>query len=166
MACPNLNRTVKNEIRILRVLNAPRARVFGAWSNPEQLASWWGPKDFTSTIHEFNLKPGGRWRIDMHGPDGVDYTNESVFVEVVEPERIVFQNVSSPAFRMTANFVELAGGTELEWLLAFETFAVSGPSWIGHDEQISQNLDRLEALLAKPEPTWLRRIVFDMAEQC
>jgi len=80
------------EIISTRVIAAPRDLVFKAFSDPENLARWWGPKGFTNTFHEFDLRPGGAWRFVMHGPDGVDYPNESVFVEVVKPERIVFVN--------------------------------------------------------------------------
>lgn len=66
-----------------RVLEAPRERVFRAFSDPAHLERWWGPKGFTNTFHEFDLRPGGNWRFVMHGPDGADFPNESVFVEVV-----------------------------------------------------------------------------------
>ncbi len=84
------------EIVSTRVFDAPRERVFQAWTDPEHLARWWGPKGFTNTFHEFDPRPGGVWGFVMHGPDGVDYKNRSVFVEIVKPERIVFDHVSGP----------------------------------------------------------------------
>src|SRR5688500_3516125 len=81
-----------------RWIDAPRERVFKAFSDPAHLARWWGPNGFTSTFHEFDLRPGGAWRFVMHGPDGANYPNESVFVEVVEPERIVFEHMSQHHF--------------------------------------------------------------------
>jgi len=60
--------------------------VFKAWTDPDHPAHRWGPKGFTNTFHEFDLRPGGIWRFLMHGPDGVDFKNKSVFVEVVKPE--------------------------------------------------------------------------------
>src|SRR5512138_1947517 len=83
------------EIVSARTFDAPRERVFGAFSDPSRLARWWGPKGFTSTFHEFDMRPGGAWRITLHGPDGADYPSESVFVDVVRPARIVFRHVSS-----------------------------------------------------------------------
>ena len=62
--------------------------MFDAFADPNRLTRWWGPKGFTSTFHEFDLRPGGVWRFVLHGPNGADYQNESVFVEVVKPERI------------------------------------------------------------------------------
>ena len=78
------------EIIITRVLEAPRELVWEAWTDPQQVVKWWGPQGFTTTVHEMDVKPGGIWRLTMHGPDGADYPNESVFTEVVKPERIAF----------------------------------------------------------------------------
>lgn len=57
------------------VLAASPSQVFAAMSEPARLARWWGPHGFASTIHEFEFKPGGRWLLTMHGPDGKDYPN-------------------------------------------------------------------------------------------
>lgn len=84
--------TQDREIVISRVFDAPRELVWDAWTNPEHVVRWWGPKGFTTTIHEMDVRPGGVWRHTMHGPDGTDYPNESVFTEVVKPERIVFSH--------------------------------------------------------------------------
>ncbi len=51
-----------------RIVNAPRELVFMAWTDPQHLQNWWGPKGFTNTFHEFDLAPGGRWKYTMHGP--------------------------------------------------------------------------------------------------
>ncbi len=137
------------EIAAARVFDAPRKLVFGAWTDPDHLVHWWGPKGFTNTFHEFDMRPGGVWRFVMHGPDGTNCQNESVFVEIVKPERIVFDHVSAPQFRMTATFEDLGGKTRLTWRMLFKSaaecprikkIAVAG------DEQ---NFDRLEARLAK-----------------
>jgi len=78
------------ELVFTRVFNAPRELVWKAWTEPRHVSQWWGPRGFTTTIHEMDVRPGGVWRQTMHGPDGVDYPNESVFVEVVKPERISY----------------------------------------------------------------------------
>ncbi|MBS1212563.1 MAG: polyketide cyclase [Proteobacteria bacterium] len=143
------NGTAEREIRSSRVFDASRERLFEAWSDPEHLASWWGPKDFTNTFQEFDLRPGGIWRFVMHGPDGTDYPNESIFVEVVDPERIVFRHISAPSFQMTAIFTEQCGKTRLEWRMLFDT-AVECEKFrrvcVPGNEQ---NFDRLEAQLTK-----------------
>ena len=141
--------TADREIVTTRVLNAPRELVFKAWTDPDQLVQWWGPKGFTNTFHEFDMRPGGIWRFVMHGPDGVDYKNESVFVEVVKPERIVFRHVSGPQFQVTATFAEQAGKTKLTFQMLFETAAECDKVKVYAVEANNQNLDRLEAQLAK-----------------
>jgi uncharacterized protein YndB with AHSA1/START domain len=64
--------------------------VFRAWTDPAQVSVWWGPRGFTTTSHEIDIRPGGRWRFVMHGPDGTDYDNLITFVEIVAPERLVY----------------------------------------------------------------------------
>jgi len=78
------------EIVLTREFDAPRKLVWNAWTDPKQVVKWWGPRGFTTTIHEMNVRPGGVWRHTMHGPDGTDYPNENTFLEVVKPERIVY----------------------------------------------------------------------------
>ncbi|HXZ13760.1 MAG TPA: SRPBCC family protein [Candidatus Sulfotelmatobacter sp.] len=78
------------EIVLTRIFDAPRELVWNAWTDPKQVARWWGPRGFTTTIHEMDLRPGGRWRQTMHGPDGAAYPCEFVFSEVVSPKRIVY----------------------------------------------------------------------------
>ena len=94
------------EIVVTRVFDAPRELVFKMWTDPKHIAQWWGPKGFTSTIHEMDVKPGGVWRFVMHGPDGVDYQNKVVYLEIVKPERIVYSHVSGPQFQMTVTFAD------------------------------------------------------------
>ncbi len=150
----NGHRPVENtsdrEIVTTRVLQAPRELVFRAFSDPDQLAQWWGPKGFTNTFHEFDMRPGGIWRFVMHGPNGVDYQNESVFVEVVKPERIVFQHLKPMhRFHMTMIFDEQAGKTLLTWRMFFESKAECDKVKTFAVEANEQNFDRLEAQLAK-----------------
>ena len=81
--------TGENELVATREFDVPRELVFRAWTTPDLLARWWGPKGFTHTFHECDMRPGGMWKFAMHGPDGVDYPNHNVFVEFVQPERVV-----------------------------------------------------------------------------
>lgn len=96
--------SLSKEIVTTRILNFPREHVFKAWENPLHLARWWGPKGFTNTFQEFNMQPGGTWDFVMHGPDGTNYKNKSVFVEIVKPEKIEFCHVSGPVFRVQVTF--------------------------------------------------------------
>ena len=61
------------EIVSTRTLDLPRSLVFQAFSDPDHLAHWWGPRGFTNTFHAFDLRPGGVWTFVMHGPDGVRF---------------------------------------------------------------------------------------------
>ena len=138
------------EIVSTRTFDCPRERVFGAFSDPYRLARWWGPRGFTSTVHEFDLRPGGSWRFTMHGPDGADYPSESVFLEVVEPERIVFRHVSAGhPYEMVISLEAQGGRTAVTWRMRHATAeecAKVKPFVVAGNEQ---NFDRLAAELAR-----------------
>lgn len=105
-----------------RVFSAPPAAVFAAFADPARLAQWWGPNGFTNTIHEFDFRPGGHWRLTMHSPDGAAYPNESVFTEVIPASRIVFRHLEQVhAFEMTMTFSAHAQGTTLTWCMLFDS---------------------------------------------
>ena len=137
------------EIVSSRVFEHPPGRVFEAFRNPNHIMRWWGPKDFTNSFQEFDLRPGGRWNFVMHGPDGTDYKNESVFVEVVPAERLVIDHISNPNFRLAITFEDLGGKTRLHWRMLFETAEVCAAVKRFAPEANEQNFDRLEAQLAR-----------------
>jgi uncharacterized protein YndB with AHSA1/START domain len=129
-----------------RLIDAPRERIFKAFTDPARLARWWGPNGFTSTFEVFDPRPGGTWRFVMHGPDGANYPNESVFVEVVAPERIVFEHMSLPHhFRMTLTLVAQGSKTVVGWRQVFDTAAERQRIAKFVIEANEQNLDRLAA---------------------
>jgi len=80
------------EIALTRVVDAPRALVWRIWTEPTHVHLWWGPTGFTTTTHEMQVRPGGRWRYTMHGPDGRGYPNLITYLEIEEPERIVYEH--------------------------------------------------------------------------
>ena len=141
--------TTDREIVTSRLISAPREVVFKAWTDPHQLVHWWGPKGFTNTFHRFDPRPGGFWHFVMHGPDGGNYENESVFVEILKPERIVIKHLSPPHFDLTATFADQAGRTKLTWRMLFETTAEREKVKKLATGANEQNLDRLEAQLAR-----------------
>jgi uncharacterized protein YndB with AHSA1/START domain/ADP-ribose pyrophosphatase YjhB (NUDIX family) len=133
-----------------RIFAAPRELLFEAFSNPGHLVHWWGPKGFTNTFHEFDLRPGGEWRFVMHGPDGAEYQIAKDFVEVVKPERIVLQNLEpTHRFLMTMTFADVPGGTRLTWLMLFESAEENEKLRSIISEANEQNFDRLAAYLEK-----------------
>jgi uncharacterized protein YndB with AHSA1/START domain len=132
-----------------RILDAPRERVYDAFSDPAQLAKWWGPKGFTNSFHQFDFRPGGAWNIVMHGPDGTDYPIANEFVEVVRPEKFAYQNLDpTHRFKMTILFTEIGQRTRVSWRMSFESVAEAGRVRQIVVEANEQNLDRLAAHLA------------------
>jgi len=111
-------RNDSNEIRLTRVYDAPASVVWDAWTVPEQVEQWWGPRGFTITTHEKDLRPGGFWRYTMHGPDGVDYPNITTYHEVERHKRLVYDHGATektpPLFHVTVTFAENDGKTTME----------------------------------------------------
>jgi uncharacterized protein YndB with AHSA1/START domain len=93
------------EIVVTRDFNAPRELVWEAWTNPEHVVHWWGPRGFSTTIEKMDVRPGGIWKHVMHGLDGANYPNKSVFKEVVKPERIVYSHGGGREGGRGAHFV-------------------------------------------------------------
>lgn len=87
---PSSNDASDREIVLSRVFAAPRELVWQAMTDAKQVVHWWGPRGFTTTIKEMDFRVGGVWRHTMHGPDGTNYPNESVFQEIVPLERVVY----------------------------------------------------------------------------
>lgn len=114
-----------NEIKIIRIYDAPVKVVWEAWTDPEQAAQWWGPRGFTLTTHSKDLRPGGSWRYTMHGPDGVDYPNSTLYHEVVECSKLVYDHGANddrpPMFRVTVLFTEVDGRTRMEMTMTLPT---------------------------------------------
>ncbi len=107
-----------NEIRLIRTYNAPLQVVWDAWNDPVQAAKWWGPRGFTITTHGKDLRPGGFWSYTMHGPDGTDYENKTLYHEVEVGKKLVYDHGGSddrpPLFRVTVLFSEQDGRTTLD----------------------------------------------------
>lgn len=120
----NLNRLAAHlaerkprELRTTRLVAAPRELVWKVWTDPNHVGNWWGPDGFTTTTYEMDVRPGGVWRYDMHGPDGRDYPNFIRFLEVVAPERLVYvhggdEHLAEPvSFRAAVTFADRGGST-------------------------------------------------------
>lgn len=139
-----------HEIVTIRDVNASIHFVFKAWTDPVHLVNWWGPKGFTNTFQEFDLRPNGRWSLTMHGPDGTDYPNESVFVEIKEPTLFSFDHLSGHFFRVITNFEALTDNTtRIIFRMIFNTAEERDSLMPIIPEKNEESFDRLEAELAK-----------------
>ena len=144
------NNTKDRELLVTRTLNAPIDLVWEAWTNPEHIAKWWGPNGFTNTITTMDMKPGGEWILTMHGPDGKDYKNKSIFKEVIPQKKIVFDHIA-PNFTATIEFEARGEQTHLTWYMLFETAEqfIQVVKTFKADEGLKQNIDKLNAYLAQ-----------------
>ena len=136
------------EIINRRIFAASRDLVFEAFSNPDYLAQWWGPRGFTNTFHKFEFKPGGAWEFTMHGPNGANYENASEFIEIAKPERIVFVHLREVhRYQMTITLTGDSERTVLTWQMVFESASQNVKFKHFIFDANEQNFDRLEALL-------------------
>lgn len=116
------------ELEFTRVIDAPRARVYEAWTKPEQMARWFAPKPFQLIVKTMDLRPGGRFSMAMRSPDGKDFPFTGTYREVAPPARLVWTGEFStgPADQMTTavTFEEQGRKTKLH---ARQTFHVMTP---------------------------------------
>ncbi len=144
----------ERELVIERIFDAPRDLVFKAWTQPEHMVHWFGPRGFTSTILKNELRPGGSYRIHMRGPDGDDHWTQGVYREIVKPQRLVMAgswadsegNPTRPGTILTLTFEEHNGKTKLTLRQAiFESVTARD----AHKGGWISSLDRLAEYLAK-----------------
>lgn len=153
------------ELVLTRLIDAPRERVFDAWTDAVQVAKWWGPNGFTNPVCEIDGRSGGAMRIHMRAPDGTIYPTSGTYREFKAPEQIVFtgtvfDETGAPIFEVlhTATFVAEGGKTRVTLRARIVSATSTGaPHLKGQETGWSQSLDRLEALLtgatAKPTST-------------
>lgn len=145
------------EITLTRVFDAPRELVFKAWTDPKQLAQWWGPEGFTNPVCEIDVRPGGKMLIHMTGPDGTVYPMSGTFREVVPPERLVFSDVAedldgNPLLEgeTIVTFEEQGGKTKRTVRSSARAVEPIGDEMLkGMNEGWTQSLERLAELVAK-----------------
>ena len=140
--------TPDSEIVSSRIFNAPIELAFAAWTEPDHLKNWWGPAGFTNTFHEFDLKPGGKWKLTMHGPEQGHYQNESVFTKITPPLHIAWYRISNPLFRVAVYFSKVNEfETKVVFQMIFETAAECNRPYA--PEKNVENFDKLEIELLK-----------------
>lgn len=135
----------EKEIFSSRTLNCPVEVVYEAFANVNHLKHWWGPEGFTNTIHEFDLRPGGKWILAMHGPDIGNYENSSVFTNVVPFELVSWKRNSKPLFDMEIAFEKLDDeNTLISFRMIFESNEECEKIRKFAEPKNEENFDRLE----------------------
>lgn len=135
-------------VRTSRHIAASPGAVFAAFAAPDRLARWWGPDSFRNTFALCEFKPGGAWRFTMHGPDGTDYPNESVFAEIEPGRKVVIDHVCQPLFRLTVDLFPSGTGTLVQWTQTFDDPAFLAAARHIIEPANDQNLQRLAAEVA------------------
>lgn len=148
-------------LSITRLIDAPRTRVFRAWSDPQLFKLWWGPHGMTTPECEMHLWPGGLFRTLMRAPDGSEYPTQGVFLEIETPRRLVFTDAFLPGWVPAAKPF-MTGVIELEDVHGKTRYTASAWHWTAQDcrsheamgfhQGWNESLDRLVELV-----TWQLR---------
>ena len=107
------------ELVFERIFDAPRDRVWQAFTDPEQVPHWWGPHGTTTTVTEMDVRPGGKWRYVSKAPDRDDVTFYGEYLEVDPPERFKWtflfdvEGIGPQGGPETHTFEDLGGRTKL-----------------------------------------------------
>jgi uncharacterized protein YndB with AHSA1/START domain len=141
------------EIVSSRIVKASREIVYAAWTDPGHLKNWWGPAGFTNTFKEFDLRPGGKWRFIMHGPDKGHYPNECTFTKIEPPALIAWKRSTKPFFNVVVLFEEISTGqTKIIFRMIFSSELECNKVKIFAPDKNEENFDRLESVLTKMTP--------------
>jgi uncharacterized protein YndB with AHSA1/START domain len=149
-----LTTPTQREIVSERVFDAPRERVFAAFTDPRLIPRWWGPRRMTTTVDEMDVRPGGKWRFVTREPDGSEQGFRGVYREVSAPERIVqtfeWEGLPGHVIVETASFEDLGGQTRVTTTSLFHTGEEhDGMLASGMEGGLTESHDRLAELLAE-----------------
>lgn len=138
---------------ISRVIDAPREKVWTAFTTPEHVKQWYGGHGFQNPVCEMDVRPGGRWRHVMRTPDGTDFQLEFIFVDVVKPERLVWKNANPsrpggpPTSVNTVTFVEENGRTRWRLVARFDSIGERDRAVAnGFSKVVLQGSDKLQTI--------------------
>ncbi len=142
------------EIRIERVFDAPRDRVFAVYTDPNLIPEWWGPRGTTAIVDEMDVRTGGRWRFVMRNSDGSESGFRGAYREVTAPERIVqtfeWEPMAGHVSVETATFEDLGDRTKVTTTSLFHTPEErDGMLASGMEGGLSETYARLDELLAR-----------------
>ena len=142
------------EIFIERVFDAPRERVFAAFTDPELISEWWGPRGTTTIVDRMDVEPGGAWRFVVRSSDGSETGFRGTYREVTPPERLVqtfeWEGLPGHVCVETAEFEDLGDRTKVTNTSLFHTTEErDGMIESGMEKGLSESHERLDELLAK-----------------
>jgi uncharacterized protein YndB with AHSA1/START domain len=144
----------EREIKIERVFDAPRDRVFAAYTDPALIPEWWGPRETTTIVDEMDVRTGGRWRFIMRNADGTETAFRGAYREVTPPERIVqtfeWEPMAGHVSVETATFEDLGDRTKVTTISLFHTPEErDGMLASGMEGGLNETYARLDELLAR-----------------
>jgi uncharacterized protein YndB with AHSA1/START domain len=153
------NDAPKYELSLTRVIDAPRHKIFKAWTTPELVKQWFAPLPWTTPHVEMDVRPGGANLFVMADPDGNEFPNRGVYLEVVENEKLVFTDAFTSAWVPSAKPF-MVGTITLEDLGGGKTkYTATVLHWSEEDRQAHEKMgfhegwgqctDQLAALVAK-----------------
>jgi len=142
------------EIHTERVFDAPRNRVFAAFTDPDLIPEWWGPRDATTLVDEMDVRPGGSWRFVMRNSDGTETAFRGTYREVTPPERIVqtfeWEGMPGHVSVETTMFEDLGDRTRVTSTSLFHTPEErDGMLASGMESGMNETYARLDELLAR-----------------
>jgi uncharacterized protein YndB with AHSA1/START domain len=140
------------EIGMTRVFDAPRELVYQAYTNPNHVPHWWGPRRMTTTVDTMDVRPGGAWRIVQRDPEGNEYGFCGEYREVVPPERLVytfeFEGMPGHILMETVTFEEQDGKTTVTSTALFDSVEDrDGMLESGMESGAIESWDHLQELL-------------------
>ena len=144
----------EREIHIERVFDAPRDKVFAAFTNPELIPEWWGPRGTTTIVDEMDVRPGGSWRFVGRGAGGSETAFRGTYREITAPERIVqtfeWEGMPGHVSVETAEFEDLGERTKVVTTSIFHTPEErDGMLGSGMERGMNETYERLDELLAR-----------------
>jgi len=148
---PATRPTAQHELVITRTFDAPRALAFKAWSAPEHMVRWLGPKDYTAPHCTMDFRVGGAYRACIRSPEGKEYWMRGIYREIAAPERLVFtfaweeEGERGRENLVTITFAEQGGKTRMTFRQAFFESVSERDS---HNQGWTSCFDRLAQFLA------------------
>ena len=141
--------TEDRTLRTSRTLPYSPKEIYDAFASADLLALWWGPEGFSNTFEVFEFTEGGLWKFVMHGPDGSNYLNESIFITLVPDAKIVIRHDCPPHFTLTVELTPVSDGTYLTWEQVFDDAQTAQAVKRRVGSANEQNIDRLMHVLSK-----------------